>query len=41
MYLVTVPGRWLFFWSDPRKGGCTLPVVEDVDLFELPIGNDE
>ena len=35
MYLVTLPGRWLFFWSDPRKDGCTEPDVEGTDFINV------
>ena len=35
MYLVTLHGRWLFFWSDPRRDGCTLSVVEGNDVIDV------
>src|SRR5215207_6743124 len=40
MYLVTITDRYLFFWTDPRRDGCTHPVVEGADFIDLPPRDD-
>ena len=42
MYLVILQNEgtcpYLFFWADPRRGGCPHPVVEGTDFIDLPDG---
>ena len=45
MYLVTLSidgggNRYLFFWTDPRRDGCTYPVIEGADFIDLPPRDD-
>ena len=46
MFLVTFPvdsgnDLYLFFWSDPRRDSCTLPVVAGADFDEPQWSADE
>ena len=45
MFLVIYPvdsgeDLYLFFWSNPRSQGCTLPVIEGAELQDLPPDTD-